>query len=88
MMKAWKHKTTGELLDIQTIPNPLPAAGYDPEQWELIEISEAEIAALAAHRQLPGQRQALAAQYVADASGRLDAGELTTRINNDLEVKL
>lgn len=87
MMKAWKHKTTGELLDIQTIPNPLPA-GYDPEQWELIEISEAEIAALASHRQLPGQRQAFAAQYVADASGRLDSGELTTRINNDLEVKL
>lgn len=88
-MRAWRHKNTGALVDIQTIPNPLPA-GYDPEQWELIEISEAEIAALAAHHQLPGQRQALAAQYVADASGRLDAGELTTRINNnnDLEVKL
>ena len=74
-------------MDIQTNPRPLPD-GYNQEDWELIEISEAEIAALAAHHQLPGQRQALAAQYVADASGRLDAGELTTRINNDLEVKL
>ena len=44
-MKAWKHKTTSELIDIQSIPNPLPAE-YDPEDWELVNVSEAEIAAL------------------------------------------
>ena len=45
-MKAWKNSSTGELYDIQTIPSSLPA-GYDPEEWELVEVSEAELSALA-----------------------------------------
>lgn len=45
-MKAWKHKTTGELHDIQTIPRPLPA-GYDPAEWKLTDVTEADISALA-----------------------------------------
>ena len=45
-MKAWKHTETGELYDIQTIPRPLPA-GYDPAEWKLVEVSEAELSALA-----------------------------------------
>lgn len=44
-MKAWKNKQTGSLHDIQTLPGPLPE-GYDPEDWELVDVSEAEIAAL------------------------------------------
>ena len=43
-MRAWKHIETGELFDIQTIPGPLPE-GYNAEDWELTDISEAEIAA-------------------------------------------
>ena len=45
MMKAWKNKQTGSLHDIQTLPGPLPE-GYDPEDWELVDVSEAEISAL------------------------------------------
>lgn len=45
-MKAWKHRTTGEFYnDIQDIPNPLPVE-YDPEEWELTDVTEAAIAAL------------------------------------------
>lgn len=43
-MRAWRHKNTGALVDIQTNPNPLPA-GYDPAEWELVDVSEAEIQA-------------------------------------------
>lgn len=43
-MKAWKHTTTSELYDIQTLPGPLPAE-YDPEAWELTEVSAEELAA-------------------------------------------
>lgn len=42
MMNAWKNTISGVLYDIQSIPGPLPAA-YDPAEWELVEISEAEI---------------------------------------------
>lgn len=45
-MKAWKNKNTGVLFDIQTNPNPLPA-GYDPAEWDIVEVSEAELSALA-----------------------------------------
>ena len=41
-MKAWQNQVTGELYDIQSNPSPLPA-GYEPDEWELVEISEAEI---------------------------------------------
>jgi hypothetical protein len=44
MMKAWKQKNTNNLYDIQSQPNPLPAE-YDPAEWELVEVSEADIAA-------------------------------------------
>ena len=43
-MKAWK-KVTGELFDIQTYPNPLPEQ-YNSEEWALVDVTEAEIAAL------------------------------------------
>ena len=44
-MKAWKNTTTGELHDIQTTPNPLPAE-LDPAEWVLVDVTEAEISAL------------------------------------------
>lgn len=44
-MKAWKH-ISGVYHDIQDTPNPLPGE-YNSEEWELVEISEAELAALA-----------------------------------------
>ena len=44
-MKAWKHTITKKLIDIQTIPNPLPE-GYDPEEWQLADVTEGEIASL------------------------------------------
>lgn len=44
-MKAWRHKTTLRLWDIQTIPNPLPIE-YNATEWELVDISEAEITAI------------------------------------------
>ena len=43
-MKAWQNQVTGELYDIQSNPSPLPA-GYEPDEWELAEVSDAEIAA-------------------------------------------
>ena len=43
-MKAWKHHT-GQLFDLQTVPGPLPE-GYNPEDWTLTDVTEAEIATL------------------------------------------
>lgn len=44
-MKAWKNINTLEILnDIQDFPNPLPSE-YNAEEWELVEVPEAEIAA-------------------------------------------
>lgn len=46
-MKAWENKTTLEILnDIQDIPNPLPSE-YSAEEWELTDVTEAEITAFA-----------------------------------------
>lgn len=45
-MKGWKQKTTGALYDIQTIPGPLPSE-YDPEAWELVDVTNTEIMAIA-----------------------------------------
>ena len=45
-MKAWKHTTTSELYDIQTLPGPLPAE-YDPDDWELVDVTAAEIVVIA-----------------------------------------
>lgn len=44
-MKAWKH-ISGIYHDMQDTPNPLPEE-YNPEEWELVEVSEAELVALA-----------------------------------------
>lgn len=41
-MKAWRNILTQKLLDIQSIPNPLPSA-YNPAEWELTDVSEGEI---------------------------------------------
>ena len=43
-MKAWRHNTTLQLYDIQTIPGPLPSE-YDPLEWELVDVSDADIQA-------------------------------------------
>lgn len=41
-MKAWKHRQTGQLYDIQTLPNPLPSE-YHAAEWELTDVSDGEI---------------------------------------------
>ena len=45
-MKAWRNTTTSELYDIQTLPGPLPAE-YDPDDWELVDVTNTEIMAIA-----------------------------------------
>ena len=44
-MQAWKNIHTGKLHDIQTLPGPLPV-DYNAEDWELTNITEADIAVL------------------------------------------
>jgi hypothetical protein len=43
-MKAWKHRSTKQLYDIQSMPGPLPPE-FDSSDWELREVSDAEIEA-------------------------------------------